>query len=113
MKPASFQYHRPDTIDGVLSLLATYGDEAMLLAGGQSLVPMMNMRLARPAHVIDINRLADLSGARCNGAAIEVGALTRHADLAADPPTAPAVESATHGASPPLKNDSNALSSSD
>lgn len=85
MKPAPFEYHRPETIDGVLSLLATYGDEAMLLAGGQSLVPMMNMRLARPAHVIDINRVPGLSGVRRDNVVIEVGALTRHADLAADP----------------------------
>ena len=61
MKPASFSYHDPRTIDELLKLLAECGSEAKLLAGGQSLVPMMNFRLVRPRHLIDINRIQELS----------------------------------------------------
>jgi carbon-monoxide dehydrogenase medium subunit len=57
MKPPRFEYHRPSTRDEVTSLLAEHGDEAKILAGGQSLVPMLNFRLAHPAHLIDINHL--------------------------------------------------------
>lgn len=59
MKPAPFAYHRPRTREEVDDLLAEHGEQAKLLAGGQSLVPIMSMRLASPAHVIDINRLED------------------------------------------------------
>ncbi|HKW91676.1 MAG TPA: FAD binding domain-containing protein, partial [Methylomirabilota bacterium] len=55
MRPAPFEYFAPRTVDEALDLLARHGEEAKLLAGGQSLVPMMNMRLARPAVVIDLN----------------------------------------------------------
>lgn len=57
MKPPRFEYHRPSTRDEVTSLLAEHGDESKILAGGQSLVPMLNFRLAHPAHLIDINHL--------------------------------------------------------
>jgi CO/xanthine dehydrogenase FAD-binding subunit len=57
VKPAAFAYHRPQSLDQALQLLADYGEEARPLAGGQSLVPMMNMRIARPEHLIDLNDL--------------------------------------------------------
>lgn len=83
MKPAPFDYARPDTLDEALSLLAKHGENAKLIAGGQSLVPMMNLRLARPALLIDINGLKSLDYHRRVGDALHVGALARHATLAA------------------------------
>ena len=58
MKPAPFDYHAPRSIDEAVELLAAHGDDAKVLAGGQSLVPAMNFRLARPAVLVDINRIA-------------------------------------------------------
>ena len=58
MLPSSFDYHRPATLDEALSLLATHGDDAKVLAGGQSLIPIMKLRFASPGHLIDINRIA-------------------------------------------------------
>lgn len=78
MKPAAFHYHAPATLDEALALLARHGNDAKVLAGGQSLVPMMNMRIARPEHIVDINRLDALAFIRAAGDAIEIGALTRH-----------------------------------
>lgn len=81
MKPAPFDYVAPVTVAETLELLATRGAEGKLLAGGQSLVPMLNFRLARPETLIDINQLAELAYiARCDGA-LHIGALTRHAEL--------------------------------
>ena len=70
MKPAPFSYHTPSTLDECLRLLDKYGDDAVLLAGGQSLVPTMNFRLTQPAVLIDINPLNELAGirARCKTA---------------------------------------------
>ena len=82
MKPASFEYHRPASIDEALGLLATHGAAAKLIAGGQSLVPMMNMRLASPAQLVDINDLSELARVRLAGELIEVGALARHQEIA-------------------------------
>ncbi|MBD0319922.1 MAG: FAD binding domain-containing protein, partial [Gemmatimonadetes bacterium] len=62
MKPAAFAYHRPGTVDEALALLAEHGYDAKLLAGGQSLVPAMNFRLAAPAVLIDLNRIPGLDG---------------------------------------------------
>ncbi|MGQ4615653.1 FAD binding domain-containing protein [Nocardia sp. R7R-8] len=77
MKPASFNYHRAHSVAEAVGLLAELGDEAKLIAGGQSLVAMMNFRLARPAHLIDIDRLAALRYAeRDHG--LRIGALTTH-----------------------------------
>ncbi len=77
MKPARFEYFCPRTIDEATGFLARYGDEAKVLAGGQSLVPLMNMRLARPAIVIDINRIDALAYLRERDGALLIGALTR------------------------------------
>ena len=85
MKPAQFHYHAPATLDDALQLLALHGDEAKLLAGGQSLVPAMNVRLARPAHLIDINALTELAGVTEADKRIRIGALTRHHDVAIAP----------------------------
>jgi carbon-monoxide dehydrogenase medium subunit len=81
MKPASFTYHAPTTLDDALLLLAEFGDEARILAGGQSLVPAMNLRLARPAHLLDINGVTGLSGIAEDGGHLAIGALTRHAEI--------------------------------
>lgn len=82
MKPAAFSYHRARTLGDVFALLASYGDAAKVIAGGQSLGPMLNMRLAQPAHLIDLNDLRELSHIRDAGATLAVGALARHDDLA-------------------------------
>jgi len=78
MKPAPFKYIAASSLDQALALKAEYGEEARFLAGGQSLIPAMNFRLARPAVLIDINGLADLAGIDGSGAEIRVGALTRY-----------------------------------
>lgn len=79
MKPAAFEYFAPDTRAAALALLAEHED-AKPLAGGQSLVPAMNFRLARPAALIDLNRIADLGGISATGS-LRVGAMTRQAAL--------------------------------
>lgn len=82
MKPAPFAYVAPRTMDEVLTLLAEHGDEAKLLAGGQSLVPLLNFRLARPALLIDLNRVPGLDGIRLNGGSLlRIGAMTRQRTL--------------------------------
>ena len=81
MKPAKFDYFAPTTLDETLELLAQHGAHAKVLAGGQSLMPMMNLRLVRPAVVVDINRVEGLSGISVTNGAITVGALTRQRDL--------------------------------
>ena len=58
MLPSRFEYHRPESLEEALSLLAEHGDEAKVLAGGQSLIPLMKLRFAAPAHLIDVNRIA-------------------------------------------------------
>ncbi|MGH6919363.1 MAG: FAD binding domain-containing protein [Geminicoccaceae bacterium] len=78
MKPAAFIYHAPHSLDEALALLAEHGDEGKLLAGGQSLVPAMNFRLARPAVLIDINRIAALDFLTGQDGRLRIGALTRH-----------------------------------
>jgi len=81
VKPAVFEYHNPTTLSGALELLAQYGEEARALAGGQSLVPMMNFRLARPQHLIDLNRVSELSYIRLDGGKLRIGAMTRQREL--------------------------------
>ena len=78
MKPASFDYHRPQTVEAALDLLARYGEAAKPIAGGQSLGPMLNMRLARPEHLVDLNDLVELDYVRETATELEIGALTRH-----------------------------------
>lgn len=81
MKPAPFDYERPTSVDGALQLLASHRGEARVLAGGQSLVPMMNFRIAKPALLVDINRLTELDYHRLDDAHLAIGALCRHATL--------------------------------
>jgi carbon-monoxide dehydrogenase medium subunit len=78
MKPAQFEYHAPESLDDVLALLGRFGGDARILAGGQSLVPLMNMRLARPRYIVDINRVGGLSYIKIDGDYLAIGALTRH-----------------------------------
>ena len=82
MKAPPFQYHRPQTREELGALLARL-DNAKILAGGQSLMPMMNLRLIAPDHLIDINRVASLAGIRESVNGIEIGAMTRQADVLA------------------------------
>jgi carbon-monoxide dehydrogenase medium subunit len=78
MKPAPFDYHRPASLAETFALLDRYGDEGRILAGGQSLVPTLNMRLATPRAVIDINRLPGLDAIRRTDDGLVIGALARH-----------------------------------
>lgn len=77
MKTPRFEYHAPRTVEEVLGLLAEHGDEAKVLAGGQSLVPLLAMRLARPAHLVDINDVEGLAGIAERNGVVTFGALTR------------------------------------
>ena len=79
MKPAPFDYHAPRSVEEAVELLAAHGDDAKILAGGQSLVPAMNFRLARPAVLVDINRIAELDFCTTTDGALRIGALARHA----------------------------------
>jgi carbon-monoxide dehydrogenase medium subunit len=82
MKPAQFRYHAPSTIEEAVSLLARLEHEdGRILAGGQSLVPMMNLRLATPGHLIDINGVAGLDQLRRDGSMLIISACVRHADI--------------------------------
>ena len=81
MKPAPFDYARPQSVSDALSLLSAQGSDAKILAGGQSLVPMMNFRMARPSFLVDINRLAELDYHRIEAGELVIGALARHATL--------------------------------
>jgi carbon-monoxide dehydrogenase medium subunit len=78
MKPAPFEYHRPASLLETFDLLERYGDDGRILAGGQSLVPALNMRLATPRAVIDINRLPGLDAIRLEPEGLVIGALARH-----------------------------------
>ena len=81
MIPGAFEYHAPRTIGEATALLTRLGDEAKVLSGGQSLIPMMKLRLATPTHLIDINGLPGLAYVREEGGALRIGGLTREADL--------------------------------
>ncbi len=85
MKAAAFDYAQVATIDEAVELLARHGVEAKLLAGGQSLLPALNLRLMSPELLIDIGGIASLRGMQVNGGTISIGALTRHADLLVSP----------------------------
>jgi carbon-monoxide dehydrogenase medium subunit len=78
MKPAPFVYHDPPNLESALRLLAELGDGAKVLAGGQSLMPMLNLRVARPDHLIDLRRIAGLSGIEMSDSRLTVGAMTTH-----------------------------------
>ncbi|WP_420403273.1 FAD binding domain-containing protein [Nisaea sp.] len=85
MIPGSFEYHRPESVDGAVALLNQHGDEARLLAGGHSLIPMMKLRMAVPSHIVDLQAIESLHGIAEEGGEIVVGALTtQHEVLASD-----------------------------
>jgi carbon-monoxide dehydrogenase medium subunit len=79
--PAAFEYERATSVEGVIASLQRLGPQARIIAGGHSLLPMMKLRLANPAHLIDINDLTELSYIREQDGEIRIGALTRHVDL--------------------------------
>ncbi|MGH9039158.1 MAG: FAD binding domain-containing protein, partial [Acidimicrobiia bacterium] len=81
MIPAAFDYVRASSADEAVSLLASHGDDAKLLAGGHSLIPLMKLRLASPSVLVDVGRLTDLSYVRDGGDHVAIGALTRHRDI--------------------------------
>jgi len=85
MIPPSFEYFRPKTIPEAVALLQQHGDDAKILSGGQSLIPMMKLRLARPGYLIDINRIAGLSYVKEEGGFLKIGGLTREAELEFSP----------------------------
>ena len=85
MIPPSFEYLRPKTIPEAIAFLQQYGDDAKILSGGQSLIPMMKLRLARPGYLVDINRIAGLSHVKEEGGFLKIGGLTREAELEASP----------------------------
>jgi aerobic carbon-monoxide dehydrogenase medium subunit len=85
MKPAPFEYHRPASLAETFDLLDRYGDDGRILAGGQSLVPALNLRLATPRAVIDINRIPDLDAIRVTGEGLVIGALVRQEALERSP----------------------------
>src|ERR1700754_4277525 len=80
MKPPPFSYHDPQTVDEAVALLGRL-DNAKVLAGGQSLMPMLNFRFVQPDHIVDINRVEGLSYIRENGGVLEIGAMTRQRDI--------------------------------
>lgn len=82
MLPSSFEYHRPATLGEALDVLASLGDEAKVLAGGQSLIPMMKLRFASPGHLVDINRLEGIDTIEERDGDLVLGALVRHNQLA-------------------------------
>ena len=85
MKAPRFSYVRPDSLDGVLALLAEHEGGARILAGGQSLMPALNMRLSEPGLLIDINRIDALKGVSLEDGTVRIGALARHAEVLASP----------------------------
>jgi aerobic carbon-monoxide dehydrogenase medium subunit len=81
MIPQSFEYFRPETVSEAIALLQKHGDGAKILSGGQSLIPMMKVRLARPEYIVDINRIANLQYVKEEGGFLKIGGLTRESDL--------------------------------
>jgi aerobic carbon-monoxide dehydrogenase medium subunit len=85
MKPKSFDYHAPVSLEEALVMLRRYGGDARLLAGGQSLVPMMNFRLVAPAAIVDLNRIPGLATIEAEGAVVRMGAMTRQRTIEFSP----------------------------
>jgi carbon-monoxide dehydrogenase medium subunit len=85
MYPAAFDYHAPDSLEAALDLLGRLGPEAKILAGGASLIPLMKLRLAAPAHLVDLGRVPGLDGISFRDGTVEIGAMVRENDLALSP----------------------------
>ena len=99
MYPAAFEYHRAVSIADALALMERYGGEAKVLAGGHSLLPVMKLRFASPGHLIDIGRIAALSGISESQGHVVIGAMTRHADVASSAVVARTVPAVSDAAS--------------
>jgi CO/xanthine dehydrogenase FAD-binding subunit len=108
VKPAAFAYHRPASLEEALALLAEHGGEAKALAGGQSLIPAMNFRLARPKVLVDLDRVAELRYLRAANGGLAIGAMTRHVELETSVLVAraapPIAEAMPHVAHPQIRN---------
>jgi aerobic carbon-monoxide dehydrogenase medium subunit len=108
MKASAFSYARATSVSNALELLATHGDGAKLLSGGQSLMPAMNLRLISPELIVDISEIAELRGIAISGDVLHIGALTRHVDLARSPEIAAhaplLTEAIAHVAHPAIRN---------
>jgi carbon-monoxide dehydrogenase medium subunit len=108
VKPPPFEYFAPDSLEEALALLAQYGDDAKPLAGGQSLVPVLNFRLARPAVLVDLNRIDALAGIEADDAGLRIGAMTRQRSAERDALVrrhAPLIaEALPHVAHPQIRN---------
>jgi carbon-monoxide dehydrogenase medium subunit len=85
MYPAAFEYHAPTSVQDALNLLGRLGDEAKILAGGHSLIPMMKLRLAQPKHLIDLRKVPGLAGIREEGGVLVIGAMTTHWQMESSP----------------------------
>ena len=81
MLPARFEYHRPETLDEAIGLLKEHGDDAKVLAGGMSFIPLMKLRFAQPGHVVDVNRISELNGISESDGWLRVKAVTRHNEI--------------------------------
>src|SRR5438105_6751530 len=108
MFPAAFDYRAPTSLGEVLDLLKQHGDEAKVMAGGQSLIPLLKLRLASPALVVDLGRVPSMAGVWDGSEMLRIGARTRHADIERDasirdtcPPLA---EAAPRISAPPVRN---------
>jgi aerobic carbon-monoxide dehydrogenase medium subunit len=84
LKPPAFEYHRPEVLEEALGIMAEHGDQARALAGGQSLVPLLAMRLVRPSHVVDLHRVAELQQISVVDGRVRIGAMARQRDLEHD-----------------------------
>jgi carbon-monoxide dehydrogenase medium subunit len=108
VKPGTFRYLAPETLPECLDLLAEHGDEASLLGGGQSLLPLMSLRIARPEVLIDVNRIPGLDRIEDGAAGIDLGALVRSAEAENDPAVAAALpvvkEALRYAGHPPIRN---------
>jgi aerobic carbon-monoxide dehydrogenase medium subunit len=115
VKPPRFDYYRPDTVDEAVSVLAQVGDGGKVLAGGQSLLPLLSMRLAAPAALVDINRAPDLDRVSVDDGGVRIGALVRHAALERDDAAAQAIpllrQALRHVAHPTIRNRGTTLGS--
>ena len=108
MIPAAFDYHRPADLAGAVRLLAEHGDEALVVAGGHSLIPMMKLRMAQPGHLVDLRAIESLRGISVEGGAVTIGAMTTQAGMIASGPLADACpilrEAALQIADPQIRN---------
>ena len=108
MKPSAFTYHRPRSLDETLDVLASLGERGKVLAGGQSLVPLMSMRLSAPEELVDVNHVPGLGGVSVDEDVVRVGALARHSEVEHDDPAYAAIpllrQALRHVAHPTIRN---------